>query len=396
MISLHSILATALVDKLPTFILVGAAILITIAFSMGFVKGFRRVSWGGLIWATAAVLLTVVGLAAEPTGTPTHQLIVIMAVVLIYVAVTMIAYGILAYFVRPKVKWIKDNVNGDTSLAEYGLEFEPEYADYDGEDDEKPYGKRLHKTGCNPPNLFGRLLGGVACALNMGLLVWACLSFGLLCIQATGLSEMVIGGILLDEKIAKLLEFAKKYVLDWLSIGLIIAVARVGYKKGLINSLRGFIVSTGSLALVVVCFYLPFSKFATQDEGLLHFLVLFMARCAKVVSKAPFADIVAKLFAGACLAVIAGLVMFGVNLLLKKCCKLVSANASSRKVDQLLSCALYMVIGAFTVICAWMVLALVNHFELFRIHEILFEDAKISNVLFNFAKGLVKDLIPGA
>ena len=143
MISLHSILATALVDKLPTFILVGAAILITIAFSIGFVKGFRRVSWGGLIWATAAVLLTVVGLAAEPTGSATHQLIVMMSVVLIYVAVTMIAYGILAHFVRPKVKWVKDNVNGDTSLAEYGLEFEPEYLDYDGEHESNPYGMRI-------------------------------------------------------------------------------------------------------------------------------------------------------------------------------------------------------------------------------------------------------------
>lgn len=396
MISLHSILATGLVDKLPTFILAAAAILITIAFSMGFVKGFRKVGWGGLIWATAAVLLTVVGLAAEPTGTPTHQLIVIMAVVLIYVAVTMIAYGILAYFVRPKIKWIKDNVNGDTSLAEYGLEFEPEYADYDGEDDPKPYGKRLHKTGCNPPNLFGRLLGGVACALNMGLLLWACLSFVLLCIQATGLADMVIGQILLDEKIAKLLEIAKQYVLDWLSIGLIIAVARVGYKKGLLNSLRGFIVSTGSLVLVVVCFYLPFSKYATQDTGLLHFLVLFINRCTKVVSKAPFfPDVIGKLLAGACLSLIAGAIMFGVNMLLKKGCKLVSSNASSRKVDQVLSCALYMLIGVFAVICAWMVLALANHFGLFRIHEIIFEDAQISNILFNFTKGLVKDLLPG-
>ena len=285
MISLHSILATGLVDKLPMFILVGAAILITIAFSMGFVKGFRKVSWGGMIWATTAALLTIVGLAAEATGSRTRQLIVTMAVVLIYVAATMIAYGILAYFIRPKMKWIKDNVNGDTSLAEYGLEFEPEYVDYDGEDDPRPYGKRLHKTGYNPPNLFGRLLGGVACALNMGLLLWSVLSIVLLGIHVTSLSNMVIGGILNDNTMAKLLDLAKKYVLDWLSIGLSIAGARAGYKKGLMNSLRGFIVSIGSLALVVLCFYLPFSKYATQDEGVLHFLVVFMNRCTAAMAK---------------------------------------------------------------------------------------------------------------
>ena len=87
--------------------------------------------------------------------------------------------------------------------------------------------------------------------------------------------------------------------------------------------------------------------------------------------------------------------MFGVDLLLKKGCKLVSANASSRKVDQILSCVLYMVIGVFAVICAWMVLALANHFGLFQIYEIVFDDAQISNVLFNFTKGLVKGFFPG-
>ena len=114
------------------------------------------------------------------------------------------------------------------------------------------------------------------------------------------------------------------------------------------------------------------------------------------MAKKSLPGVVTKLLAGACLSVIAGLLMFGVDLLLKKCCKLVSASASTRMVDQLLSCVLYMAIGAFAVICAWTVLGLANHFGLFQIYEIVFEDAQISSVLFNFTKGLVKGFFPGS
>ena len=393
MISLHSIMATGIAEKLPMVIGIAAGVLLVVAFIVGFVKGFRKVGWDGLIWVTAAALFSFVGFLIEPAGSPSKKFGIILGFAVGYIVVALIAYGLLAHLLRPRIRWVKDNTNGDTSLAEYGLEFEPEYLDYDGENDPRPYGKRLYKTGFNPPKLLGRLLGGLACAVTVGMLIWSVISIFLLGINATSLSKMNIGMVLKNETVAKLLEFAQKVLLDWLCIGLIFIVAKKGFSKGLLNSLRGIIVSLGSVALVGLCFYLPFSPFATKETGLFYFLHNFSDRCARAMSSLPFANILGKVLAGICLSVGAGILTFLLNLLLKKCCKLVSANAPTRMVDQILSCVLYMVIGVVICLGVWFVLALLENFGLFNISEVLHEKAYLSNGLFDLAKGIVRKLV---
>ena len=393
MFSLHSIMASDLASKLPTIIGIAAGALLVVAFIVGFAKGFRKVGWDGLIWATAAGLFTYVGLLIEPTGGPARKFGTILAFAVGYIVAALIVYGLLAHFLRPRMRWVKDNVNGDTSLAEYGLEFEPEYLDYDGEDDPRPYGKRLHKTGYNPPKFMGRLLGGVSCVATVGMILWAIASIFLLCINTTSLSNMVIGTVLQNEVVAKLLDFAQKVLLDWLAIGLIFIVAKKGFKKGLLNSLREIIVSLGSVALVGLCFYLPFSPYATQETGLFYFLHNFSDRCANAVSSLPLANILGKVLAGACLSIGAGILMALLNLLLKKCCKMVSASAPTRMVDQILSCVLYMAIGVVICIGIWFVLALLENFGLFNISEVLGEEAILSKGFFSLAKGLVGKIV---
>ena len=393
MISLHSIMATDLAGRLPMIVGIAAGVLLVVAFIVGFAKGFRKVGWDGLIWVTAAGLFTFVGLLIEPTGGPARQFATILAFAVGYVVAALIVYGLLAHFLRPRARWVKDNVNGDTSLAEYGLEFEPEYLDYDGEDDPRPYGKRLHKTGYNPPKFLGRLLGGVSCVVTVGMVLWAIVSIFLLGINATSLNNMVIGTVLENEVLAKLLGFAQKVLLDWLAIGLIFIVAKKGFKKGLLNSLREIIVSLGSVALVGLCFYLPFSPYATQETGLFYFLHNFSERCANAVSSLPLAHILGKVLAGACLSIAAGILMALLNLLLKKCCKMVSASAPTRMVDQILSCVLYMAIGAAVCLGVWFVLALLENFGLFNISEVLGEEAILSKGFFSLSKGLVGKII---
>lgn len=392
MISLHSILATGLASKLPTLIFAVTAVALAIAFSMGFVKGFRKVSWNGLIWATAAAIFSFVGLAGTPSGGVTRQLVVTLAVAIIYIVATLIFYGILAHFLRPKVRWVKDNVNGDTSLAEYGLEFEPEYVDYDGEDDPRPYGKRLQKTGCNPPSIIGRLLGGISCALNVGMLFWAVGSVGLLAISSTGLSNMVIGTVLEHAFIAKLLKAAQRYLLEWLCIGVIVVVAKVGFKNGLLNSLRTVIITIGSVALIGFCFYLPFSPLGAKETGLFSFVNKFIVRCSTALKRFPLPPVVSKLFAGCCFAGCGVVFMIIVNILLKKCCNLVDGSAPTRMVDRLLSCVVYIFAGVIALVAVWVGLAVLDRLHLFHISEVLNEYTPLSNALFNFAKQLVSEL----
>ena len=392
MFSLHAMMATDLASKLPKLIGVVTLVLLAAAFIVGFVKGFRKVSWDGLIWATAACLFTFVGFLIEPTGGEVRKVAIVLLFALLYIVAALVAYGLLAHLVRPRVRWVKDNVNGDTTLAEYGLEFEPEYLDYDGEDDPRPYGKRLHKTGFNPPSLWGRLLGAFAAMVMVLMLVWSVLGITLLGMSATKLADMSIGSILQNETLGKLLGLAQKLTLDWVCIGFIFFVAKKGFSVGLMNSLRSILVSLGTVALLGVSFYLPFSDMVTRETGLFYFLHTLSERCASAMQRFPLSDILGKLATGGCLAMASCVVMFLFNLLLKKCCKLVSASAPTRMVDQILSCGLYMVIAVVICVGVWVCLAAVEYLGILNVSEILHEDAYLSNGLFSIAKKLVLEL----
>lgn len=394
MVSLHSMLVAG--NQLPMLVGAGAGVLIAVAFIVGFFKGFRKVGWGGLIWLTAGLLFALVGILVDASGSETRQFVVSMLFALLYVSAALVAYGVLARFLRPRVRWVKDNVNGDTTLAEYGLEFEPEYLDYDGENDAKPYGKMIYKTGFQRPKFIGRLLGGLACALNVAMILWAIISVVLIGIYSTSMVDLEIGTIFQNDIVMKLLYFAQRVLLDWLCIGLIIAIAKKGFEKGLMNSIRGIIVSLGTTAAVVFGFYLPFSPMAAQTTGLFYYLNNFITRCANALGDSlPFANILAKVLAGACLAVACSIVMVFVNLLLKKCCKLVSASAPTRMLDKILSCILYMIIGAAVCLGIWIILAILEHFGLFNISEAISSVAYLSKGLFAFAKSIVGKMLGG-
>ena len=392
MISLHSMMATGSASNLPMIIGIMSGVMLALAFIVGFVKGFRKVSWDGLIWATAAGLFSFVGFLIEPTGMIVRRVAIMILFTLLYIVAALAVYGLLAHYLRPKIRWVKDDVNGDTTLAEYGLEFEPEYLDYDGEDDPRPYGKRLYKTGFNPPNLVGRLLGGLACAVTVGMLLWSVIGVALLGIKATNLSNMVIGKVLQNGTVDKLLGYAQKFVLDWLCIGFIFFVAKKGFNKSLVNSMRKIIVSLGTITLLGVCMVLPFTSVVTRESGLFYFLNALSNRCATAMERFPMSKVLGKLATGACLSVVAILLMVGINILLKKCCDLVNATAPTRIVDQVLSCGLYMMIAVMVCFGVWFGFAAMDYLGVLRISEIIHEDAYLSNGLFSLAEKLVNEI----
>ena len=260
MFSLHSILATADIANMLPKIFVGFAIaMLAVAFAMGFWKGFRKVSWGGLTWFTAGAVFILISRLIPQDGDVTRNFIAALLISLLCIGGVLAAYGVLAYFVRPKARWVKDNVNGDTSLAEYGLEFEPEYLDFDGEyDDWRPYGKRLHRTGFNPPNYVERLLGALACIINVMVILWSIAAFVVLGINATELANGEMGAMLAGDNMQMFIDWAKLTLMEGLTIGIVIVIAKKGYETGLMNSLRSLIMLVCEVGATLLCFYLPF------------------------------------------------------------------------------------------------------------------------------------------
>ena len=394
MISLHSVMATNLVDRLPMLVGAAAAVLLAVGFVIGFAKGVRKVSWFGVTWLTAGAVFLLIARTLNVEGDAAFKFSKTLFTALLCVGTVLALFGALAFLLRPRIRWIRDDVNGDTSLAEYGLEYEPEYLDYDGEDDGKPYGKRIHKTGFNPPKFYGRLGGGLIGMLNVAVILWAAISVVLLLINGTGLVDMNIGQVLQMPVAAKLLEFAQFALLDGLAIGVMVAFAYKGFETGLLNSTRGLIISFGSIVAIGFGFYLPFSPWAANETGFFSFLPAVIERCRNALGEGlPFADILAKLLAGACFSIGAGVLMFLLNLLLKKCAKLVSSSPSMRMTDRLLASVMHLFMGVAVCVGIWFVLALVEHFGLFTMSKTISEYAKLTDGLFEFSSELVGKLL---
>ena len=392
MISLHSILAIAdVMAKLPTTIFAICGVALVLAFIVGFVKGFRKVSWDGLIWTTAGVAFVGVCHFYKPQGdTATGSIVISVSVALACVAVVLAVYGFLAYLIRPKMRWIKDNVNGDTSLAEYGLEFEPEYLDYDGEHDYAPYGKRIYKTGYGAPSFFGRLLGGLTCAINLGVVLAMVLGVVVLAIGATSLSQMNIGLLLENAGMRIVLLLSEAYLLEFLLIGLVILVAKKGYENGFISSIRWLIVTIGGFAAVIVSFYLPFSAYANATSGFFSYLNKLVVRCTGIFADVGMLNgILGKITAGICILAAFAVLLVLMNVLLKNIEKGINGIGLTRRLDGCLACVMYMVIGVVICMAIAFVLTGLDILGIFRTSEIIGDEAYFARALYEFAKSII-------
>ena len=282
MISLHSLLVMEglLGEGTPKIVLIAIAVLLGLAFLVGAVKGFRKVSWTGLTWLAGVALFALVGMFM-PKMEGILGIIVYLILAIACGLVTMVLFSILLRNVRPRVRWVKDDLDGDTSLAQFGLEFEPEYLEYDGEHNYAPYGMRIQRTGFETPGVFARILGGVISMVNMAMLLAPILGIFLMIVKTSSLSA-TMGDFLTHPIFSVILPYMEKYVFDGLAIGAFMVMAKIGYRRGVIQSLFSIILSVAGIVVVGVSFYLPFSAFA-QEGG----LATMVERCSGVCGEVP-------------------------------------------------------------------------------------------------------------
>ncbi len=388
MIPLHSILATQnMAQYLGLFGACLYAVILLIAFSMGFVKGFRRVRWGGLIWFSVSILFIVFGyipaLREMVSGWGT---IGVVGVALVCVLAMLALYGVLAHFLRPRMRWVKD-VRSDTSLAEYGLEFEPEYLDYDGENDYAPYGKILHKTGYGTPSFFGRLMGGLTCMINSTMVFLSLVSFALVIVGTTKLSEGYLGSVLTAPFIKMFFQDSMHYAMDVLALGLIIIMARKGYDKGFLSSLRSLIVVGGGVVAVVFCMYIPFTIYAFATDGFFYFVAQLVSRAEQAFYYyGVMGLIIARILAGIILSIFAIIAFVLINIFLKKCCHMVEKTGPTRVIDGCLAAVLYAVIGVLLCFAIWVLFGMLDYFDVLKFREALTERAILSRGMLDFVR----------
>lgn len=394
MISLHSVLASG--NAIATMIEAIFVIFLVLAFSLGFAKGFRKVSWFALRIVVAWGVYFAMSSMIPINGTrPLINALFSLLIAVGCIVGTMLAFGALACKLRPKIRWVKDDVNGDTSLAEYGLEFEPEYLDYDGEDEARPYGMKIKNTGNGPPSAFGRILGGIACLMNVWVIFFVLAAPMVMLIDSniinmSSMQEFVNGGTYKG-----MLMIVKTCAMDFLMIALMVLMAGKGYNSGLIDNLRALFVWALRLGGVALCCYFPFSSAATAETGALVALGNFVDKCTVMFegTGGALSGIIGKLFASICLTSIWLLIVALLNYILRKLCDSVYANRGTRTLDGVVGAFVYTIIGAAIVLLMWFFIVAMSNFGIFNVENIVSETQAASCNLYQYAKAVLDGLL---
>ena len=404
MIPLHSILAIkdvlqSVIQKLPIIAAIACAAVLAIAFIIGFVKGFRRISWGCMAWLGSGLAFIV----ADKFLRSRNPLLSISAVAALdeemqsfvssfSIALGCTIVGLLFYGVLSLIFKNRRIRKRNPETCEYsGYEYEDDYDDYD--DYDAP--NRLVDARMKKPNIVGRVAGGMICMLNTATILAVIAAFGLLFISATSLVNGRLGRLFDIQLVAKFRDYASLYALDFVTIGIIIIVSCKGYKNGLIGSIRSLVVMFGVLIAAVISFWLPFSSFVNNEK--IYFLKLLIDRCSDLLVRISpkierIAGIGGKLLAGVCIFAVAALALWLFNFLLAKFCYSIRGSAPARIIDGVLACVLYFIIGVFIVVAMWTVLYVMDYCGIFKTTEIFNENAALAKGMFRFVEIYLKPL----
>lgn len=394
MIPLNSILSTknnnidVIVYNIPKMVALGCAIILLIAFFIGFAKGFKRVGWTWLTCLLAFVgfvffdgLLKKKGLAVALNPIKGLSRVTMTTFIIAFgcMAIALVLYGFCSAVFRPKTVWKKKD------KEKYRKE------QRSGKGDGNP--RYLLWKNYAPPTFFERVLGGFICLINVAVILALILAFVLLLIHATSLSTLNIG-LILKVKISQIcLDYAKLYALDFVTLCIPFFLACYGYKRGCISSLRTIIVNAGTILIFLVSFWLPFSPLVGKTN--LNFLGKLNERCYAIIGNLPpnLRMLLAKLLAGVVLLVVFAGVLILINYLLGKFENMIKETKAMRVTDSIVSCGMYFAIGVMLCVLLWAGLYALDVIKLFKISEVISDKAVLSNELWSFAKTFMDNVL---
>lgn len=251
--NIYSLLAMpAWLTENAKWIAVGAAALIVIiAFCVGFSKGFTRLSWGALIWTGACALFFVLEKkfhASNPVlkmglmnkfDPLVRDFASTLSIALVSVLAAVAVFGLLALLARPKRKRRK------TVVRYYEDDEDEDIDDEDYDEDEMP---RRMKNGAiveKKPCTFNRVLGGIVCIFNAALAIAAAACILLVIFEVTPLKTGALKNVFDSAAVAKTWKYIHTYTLDFVMIGIVAAMGYGGYKTGVLRGFRSVFLTWG-------------------------------------------------------------------------------------------------------------------------------------------------------
>lgn len=375
----------ALLATNPVILGAGAACgaIILIAFIIGFVKGFRRVSWSGAVWLAAGVAF---GLVSKklPAGDAKQTLLIAGGCIL----GALVLYGVFSLIFRPRQKWVKKKSDRFTK-DKYGIKYDEDVLDYDDYEDYESR-KVLVTKGMGTPNIFGRLFGGVICAINVIMILYAVIGGVLLFVSSVELGEIAfLTELLSDKHVLKIKDSAINRWTDVITIGIIVHMACKGYEAGFIDSFRSLVIGLGRLAGFGFSFYLPFSPWAKKG-ALATYTARFIGVAEKISLDGTVATIVGKVLFGLVLCVLVMIVLALLNKALEKIAEGIENVSLFRVFDGSLSCLIYFALGVAVCAVAWAGLYTMTHYEIIQATDFFTPASTFSNGIYEIVEGFLQ------
>lgn len=400
-VSMLAVGVSALLEKLPLLVLALVCAVAVIAFFIGFEKGFRWVNWEGALWFGAAAVYFVIdrlageqnfltNLVASLGGNEYLQAFLphfIFATVCVIAALAV--YGICSITLRPCVKRVPKK--GDLfTKDEQGFDYDDEWDDYD---DYEVYRDTtmIVRRGFDNPSMVSRVLGGVCCALNALLVMFVAVAFGFMFMASEPWKSAYFADMFKSPLMAFAAQYISRYGMDILLFGVIIKIALKGYEVGFVQSMRTLFVKIGGFVAGLVAVWLPFSQFTSTPA-----FGSFVGGCVNAVRMLGLPDIVAffggKLLCAVLIFIVLMLGVWLVNYLLKNLEEGIKGVAFFRRINGILSCAIYSLIGVVAVVLIWTVLYLLGAYGIFDFGALLTEGS-ISKGLLDVCGSYVQPVI---
>ncbi len=382
----------------PLYIIIAScAVFLLIAFLIGLCKGFRRVSWGGFVWLVCGAAFF---LLAEKTSFGVGKKAFLLAAACILAA--LVAHGVCSLLFRPRAKWVFKSGRKHERDSN-GFEYDPKELEYD-DYEEEGLEEVLVTKGYGKPSVFGRILGGLICAVNTAMVLSVVLCAFFFVVDCTALKSVAFFAEMYKTKISgvavlpAVLPYVYKYALDLALIGIVVGVATKGAKQGFLETVRVLVVKIGGIVAVLIGFYLPFSGYASAENGN-YFLFKVVARCTAMLESFGLSGILlslgGKLVSGILLCAFIGLALWIVNFVLKQFVTVIHNVGFLKTVDGAISGVAFIAIGAVICVGVWSVLFAMNHYGILNFSELLAGDsARLSKGLYELCGKYVTKLLP--
>ncbi len=399
MISLHGLLALSKLRLLALVALGVVAIILLIAFIVGAVKGFRRISWYSLTWGLAGGLFVVaykflhdknpiatILKGSKLAGGADFAWAFFLASVCIIAS--LLVFWVLGAIFRPREIWIRQY-----ETDRYGFEYEDDYDDRDSAADKY---KRIVK-GDNPC-MFSRIVGGVVGMVNVGAVLAVIASLGLLFVYASPLGNTSLGKIFDIALMKKALDLIVAYAYDMMTVGIILFIGFLGFRAGVVNGARRILKTIGIMVAIVICLAIPFidrftgikaddltviGKVVTKFAGLFKSL-------GNIIASLPM--LLGKLATGVVLAVIGIVFVIILNLLLKLLEYAIENATALQIIDGMLGVLVFLVIGVAVCILIWGCAYALDYINLLDVKELFGKYPSLAKEFFDLSEEVFKPI----